>query len=74
MRLEPDFYVALANVVKEHRKQAGLSQKSLAEYAGVGKTVIYDIEHKKESVKLSTVLKVLAALNIEIQLKSPMTK
>ncbi|WP_232505541.1 helix-turn-helix domain-containing protein [Legionella clemsonensis] len=26
------------------RKQSGLTQKELALYAGVGKTVIYDIE------------------------------
>jgi transcriptional regulator with XRE-family HTH domain len=38
----------------------------------VGKTVIYDIEHGKASVRYSTVKKVLDALNIRIRYISPL--
>jgi HTH-type transcriptional regulator/antitoxin HipB len=34
----------LAEVIRMHRKAARLSRVQLAELAGVGKTVIYDIE------------------------------
>lgn len=37
----------IANLVHYYRKQSGLSQQELARLAGVGKTVIYDIEKGK---------------------------
>ena len=54
-----------------HRKAAKLSRVQLAELAGVGKTVIYDIEKGKESVQLDTLRKILKVLNIKIVLTSP---
>jgi HTH-type transcriptional regulator/antitoxin HipB len=62
----------LAQIIKMHRKAAGLSRAELAELAGVGKTVIYDIEKGKESVQLDTLRKILKVLNIRILLKSPL--
>lgn len=53
------------------RKKSGLSRDELARLAGVGKTVIYDIEKGKKSIRLDTLLKVLDVLNIQIQLKTP---
>ncbi|WP_080453832.1 helix-turn-helix domain-containing protein, partial [Legionella pneumophila] len=47
------------------------SQQELAHLAGVGKTVIYDIEKGKESVRLNTLLKVLDVLNIQIKFETP---
>ncbi len=67
--LEP---ILLADTIKQHRKAAGLSQLQLAELAGVGKTVVYDIEKGKETIKLSTLRKVLKVLNIKVELKSPL--
>ncbi len=61
----------LQNVVRDHRRLSGLSQNELARLAGVGKTVVFDIEHGKESVQLDTLKKVLAALNIRFILQSP---
>ena len=63
----------LAEIVKGHRKLAKLTQRELADLAGVGKTVIFDIEHGKESLRLDTLLKVLRTLNIKIVLKGPMS-
>ena len=62
----------LAEIIKMHRKAAGLSRAQLAEMAGVGKTVIYDIEKGKESIRLNTLQKVLKVLNIKIELTSPL--
>ncbi|MGE4347537.1 MAG: helix-turn-helix domain-containing protein [Flavobacteriaceae bacterium] len=61
----------LATIVREHRKIAGLSQLQLAELAGVGKTVVFDVEKGKETIRLDTLRKILAALNIRVQLISP---
>ena len=61
----------LADVIRMHRKAAGLSRSQLAELAGVGKTVIYDIENGKVTIKLNTLRKILKVLNIKIELTSP---
>jgi len=50
---------------------SGLSQSELAKVAGVGKTVVFDLEHGKESVQLDTLKKVLTVLNIQLELRSP---
>ena len=62
----------LAEVIRLHRKAAKLSRVQLAELAGVGKTVVYDIEKGKESVQLDTLRKILKVLNIKIVLTSPL--
>ena len=61
----------LAQIIKMHRKAAKLSRVQLAELAGVGKTVVFDIEMGKESVQLDTLRKILKVLNIKLILKSP---
>lgn len=60
----------ISEIVKYHRKKSGLTQKQLADLAGVGKTVIYDIEKGKETIRFSTLQKVLIVLNITIEFKS----
>lgn len=62
----------LNDILKYHRKKAGLSQKSLADVAGVGKTVVFDIEKGKETVQFKSIVNVLKALNISIELNSPL--
>lgn len=61
----------LSQVIRQHRKFAGLSQLQLAELAGVGKTVVFDLEKGKGTVQLDTLQKILNALNIKIELTSP---
>lgn len=63
----------LGDIIREHRKKSGLSRNELASLAGVGKTVIFDIEHNKISVRLNTILKILRVLNIRLILRSPLT-
>jgi HTH-type transcriptional regulator/antitoxin HipB len=61
----------IASLIHYYRKQSGLSQQELALLAGVGKTVIYDIENGKESIRLNTLLKVFDVLNIQIKFETP---
>jgi HTH-type transcriptional regulator/antitoxin HipB len=64
----------IALAVLTHRKEAGLTQKQLADLAGVGKTVVFDIEKGKASIRFDTLMKVLEALSIEIGLDSPLMR
>ena len=61
----------VAQIVRFHRQKSGLSRNDLATLADVGKTVIFDIEHGKQSVQWLSLMKVLTALNIQLALKSP---
>jgi HTH-type transcriptional regulator / antitoxin HipB len=62
----------IRDIVRQHRRSSGLSQSELAKVAGVGKTVIFDIEHGKESVQFDTLKKVLGALNVRFVFHSPL--
>lgn len=61
----------IAKMIHYYRRQSGLSQYELAQLAGVGKTVIFDIEKGKETVQLNTLLKVLEVLNIKMKFETP---
>ena len=58
-------------LIRCHRKKAGLTQRELADLAGVGKTVVFDIEHGKASVQFDILQKVCDVLSIRIRLESP---
>ena len=62
----------IGEIILFHRKKSGLTRNQLADLAGVGNTVIYDIEKGKESIRFSTLQKVLKALNIKIIFTSPL--
>ena len=62
----------IGNIIKYHRKKAGLSQKVLADVAGIGKTVVFDVEKGKETVQFKSIMNILKALNINILLDSPL--
>ncbi len=64
----------LAGIVKFHRKKSGLTRLKLAHLANVGKTVVYDIEHAKKTIRLDSVIKILMVLNITVELQSPLMK
>lgn len=62
----------IGQMVRFHRKMAGISQIELAELGGVGKTVVFDIEKGKLSVRFDTLLSVLNVLNIHIDFQGPL--
>ncbi len=62
----------ISRLIRFHRKRSGLSQSELAELAGIGKTVIYDIEKGKMTIRYTTLLKIFQALNINIKFESPL--
>ena len=62
----------MSEIVLFHRKNSDLTRNQLANLAGVGKTVIYDIEKGKETIRFSTLQKVLKVLNIKITFTSPL--
>jgi len=64
----------IGNIIRFHRKKSGLTQKALADIAGVGKTVVFDIENGKNSVRFDNILKVAGVLNIKITYTGPLMK
>lgn len=64
----------VGKIIRFHRKQAGLSQEELATLAGVGKTVVFDIENGKMSIRFSTLNKLLEALNIRLKFESQLMR
>ena len=62
----------VGEMIRFHRKKAGVTQKQLGDLAGTGKTVVYDLEKGKRSVRFDTLEKILFALNIKIYFASPL--
>lgn len=62
----------IGSIIQFHRKQAGISQKELAELAGVGKTAVFELESGKSNFRIKTLLKIMEILNIKLDFKSPL--
>lgn len=62
----------IARMVRFHRKKAKLTQLELAKLAEIGKTVVFDIEKGKKTVRFATLLAVLHVLNIQMEFQSPL--
>lgn len=64
---------SLSQTLRETRKKAGLSQQELADLAGVGKTLIFDLEKGHEKVAFDNLVKICRVLNIRIEFHPPKT-
>jgi HTH-type transcriptional regulator/antitoxin HipB len=62
----------IGEAVRYHRRRGGLSQRDLADLAGVGKTSVFDIEKGKPTVRLATLVAVLSVLNVKIAIEGPL--
>ena len=62
----------IGRIIRYHRKIAGLSRIQLAELAGIGKSSVFDMEKGKESIQLNTLFSIMKALNLSIELQSPL--
>jgi DNA-binding XRE family transcriptional regulator len=60
--------------VKQHRKNAGLTQLQMTNLAEVGKTIVFVIEKNNQSVRWRNLLAVLKVLNIGLDFISPVHK
>lgn len=58
---------ALASAVRDQRKVSKLTQAATAELVGIKQTTVSDFENRPESTKLDTLFKILAALDLELQ-------
>jgi len=68
---QQEWMTLLAKTVRHHRKLAGLTQIEMASLAGVGKTVVHDLEKGKITIRVDTMMKILGVLNIELEIKAP---
>ena len=57
----------LGNLIRRARKQQAISQKVLGDRAGLRQETISLLETGNPAAKVETVLSVLAALNLELQ-------
>lgn len=57
--------------VKNAREARGLTQKQLADAAGIGKTAVFDLEHGNEGVRLRTLLAVFGILDLSLSVQTP---
>lgn len=68
MKLSPQ---KLGQQIQQARKTRQLSQKQLADMAGIGKTAMFDLEHGNPGVRLNTLLAVLENLALTLELVLP---
>ena len=62
----------LANLVRFHRKRAGLSQVDMASMAGVSRKVIQDLEAGRDGISWRNLMAVLAVLNVKLRPTGPL--
>lgn len=60
----------LAGIVRERRRRLGFSQAELARRASVSRKWISDLEGGKESVQMQPVLRVIRALDLDLDLET----
>jgi HTH-type transcriptional regulator / antitoxin HipB len=56
----------IGEAVREERRRQGLDQRTLALVANVGERSIYRIEKGEQTVRLDVLLRVLAALGLQL--------
>lgn len=64
----------LGLIVRDARKQQGLTQEDLAGLTGTGRRFISDLEQGKETAELGKVLAVLASLGLALFAQSKWSK
>ena len=61
--------LALGRALREARRSKGLTQVQVAELAGVGQPTVSNVERGMISVSLDTLIRILAALGLELALQ-----
>ena len=60
----------LSSLIKAYRKKYGVTQAEIAQLVGLRVATISDFENKPESCKLATFFKILAALQLQLEITS----
>ena len=60
----------IGNVIRRARKNAGMNQSELGKKPGLRQGTVSQIEKGHAAAKLETILVVLAALNLELQIEA----
>ena len=58
----------LSALIKAYRKKQGVTQAEIAQLVGLRVATISDFENKPESCKLATFFKILAALQLQLDI------
>ena len=58
----------LGTTMRDRRRSLNLTQQDLSDLSGVGLRLIHELEHSKSTVKLSSLLAVLNALGLHLEL------
>ncbi len=58
----------LSALIKAYRKKHGLTQADIAQLVGLRVATISDFENKPQSCKLATLFKILAALQLQLDI------
>jgi len=61
--------ISIGNTIKERRKMLSITQRELAEIAGVGINTLTKIERGKANPSLEILSRILDALGLEIEIK-----
>ena len=57
---------ALGRAVRDARRRQGLTQRNVAEKAGIGQPTVSNVERGTQSVTLDTLLRILSTLRLEL--------
>ena len=63
----------IGSILKAHREAHQMTQTALVQKAGLRQATVSDVETGRDGSKLSTLLEILAALDLELTIK-PRTK
>jgi len=53
--------------IREIRKKLGISQEKLAQFAGLHRTYIWNVERWEKNISLENIAKIAKALNVKIK-------
>lgn len=68
--MEPIGYMqALGVAVRTRRKALGIDQETVASLAGVSRKAVSEIERGKPTMRMDTVVRVLDALGLELEVR-----
>jgi len=59
----------VGELIRKHRKKAGITQMDLAGLAGTGNRFIVDLEAGKETIQLGLAIKIMTFLNLKLGMK-----